>query len=288
MIIRTWIGGGNNKASNANDWTPSGTPQPGDTLIMLPGTTMNVSGNDLAGNALAMQGNNTLNVKDASISSVGGGGVVNISGQSTANVVNETVNVSSNSQWTGSLDGGTVNLGTNAAWIGTFVSGSVTGGSRSVFLNTGNSSVTGTRDLINVPVAGNGTFEVLTSDLIFGQTVGAGQDIHILGLGFGIGGTVQVNQPLSFSASVTLQSTSTPVFGAGSPEIDLIGLAHADSYSFQHDMLSIFSGNSVIDTLHMHDGTLYGFVVQQASAGVSVIGIDDPANPPPGGLPIHT
>lgn len=134
----------------------------------------------------------------------------------------------------------------------------------------------------------NITFEVLTSDLIFGQTVGAGQDIHILGLGFGIGGIVQVNQPLSFSASVTLQSTSTPVFGAGSPEIDLIGLAHADSYSFQHDMLSIFSGNSVIDTLHMHDGTLYGFVVQQTSAGVSVIGIDDPANPPPGGLPIHT
>jgi hypothetical protein len=43
MASTTWIGGGNNEASNQNDWSPTRTPQPGDTLTMSSGT-MHVSG----------------------------------------------------------------------------------------------------------------------------------------------------------------------------------------------------------------------------------------------------
>jgi hypothetical protein len=47
MANRTWIGGGNNKASNPKDWTPYGTPQSGDIVIIDHGT-VNVSGSELA------------------------------------------------------------------------------------------------------------------------------------------------------------------------------------------------------------------------------------------------
>ena len=51
MTNRTWIGGGNNKASNPRDWSPNGAPQAGDTLTISSGT-MTVSGNDLKGDSL--------------------------------------------------------------------------------------------------------------------------------------------------------------------------------------------------------------------------------------------
>jgi hypothetical protein len=45
MTTRTWIGGGNNRADNPNDWAPNGVPQPGDMLragVDGSGTVMNV------------------------------------------------------------------------------------------------------------------------------------------------------------------------------------------------------------------------------------------------------
>ena len=50
-----WIGGGNDRASNPNDWLPSQVPASGDILSVVPDATypgpftMNVRGNDLAG-----------------------------------------------------------------------------------------------------------------------------------------------------------------------------------------------------------------------------------------------
>jgi hypothetical protein len=59
MTTRIWIGGGNNKASNPKDWSPTGAPQPGDSLLitgspnaMPPNGTINIAGNDLAGDTL--------------------------------------------------------------------------------------------------------------------------------------------------------------------------------------------------------------------------------------------
>jgi len=34
MTDRKWLGGGDNKASDANNWSPTGTPQRGDSLTM--------------------------------------------------------------------------------------------------------------------------------------------------------------------------------------------------------------------------------------------------------------
>jgi hypothetical protein len=52
---RTWIGGGNDRASNANDWSPTGAPQPGDTLTdPVNGSTINISDNVLRGDTLSI------------------------------------------------------------------------------------------------------------------------------------------------------------------------------------------------------------------------------------------
>lgn len=65
MTTRTWIGGGNNQATNPSDWSPSGAPQPGDTLSIASGT-MNIFGNALAGdNLTVVSGNADLNLFNA-------------------------------------------------------------------------------------------------------------------------------------------------------------------------------------------------------------------------------
>ena len=100
---RTWIGGGNNNANKLADWSPHGVPQPGDTLTMADGTTMNLTGDQLAGDALNVNSglNNTPSV------------TVNISGNALLNLVtgatqgpphdNAIVNLAANSKWFGGI-----------------------------------------------------------------------------------------------------------------------------------------------------------------------------------------
>lgn len=47
MATRTWIGGGNNKANNPKDWSPTGLPLPQEQLLM-PGGTIRVEGDQLS------------------------------------------------------------------------------------------------------------------------------------------------------------------------------------------------------------------------------------------------
>jgi hypothetical protein len=56
MTASTWIGGGTNKASDANDWSSGTAPQPGDALSINSGT-MNVAGYALAGDTLTADNN---------------------------------------------------------------------------------------------------------------------------------------------------------------------------------------------------------------------------------------
>ena len=40
-------------------------------------------------------------------------------------------------------------------------------------------------------------------------------------------------------------------------EVELVGLAHADSYSFADDLLTLFSGQRPIDSLHLSNDGVY-------------------------------
>ena len=126
---------------------------------------------------------------------------------------------------------------------------------------------------INVDVVGKGIFQLELGATEFAKSVTADQQVTV-----GNGATLRADHPRDFDANVSL-------FNNG--EIDLIGLARADSYSFKNDMLSIFSGHKVIDTLRLRDQTSYGFVVQQTAGSVNIVSILDPSNPPTG-LQINT
>lgn len=180
--------------------------------------------------------------------------------------------------------GGTiVNLDPGARWSGTTDLSlatvlTVSGAAGSVFNNDGN-SILGGSATINADVIGKGSMNVSSGGkLEFVQSVGSHQSITDTSI-------VQIDKPKEFAASITL---AAPAAGNSPAEIDLEGLAKAGSYTFKNDMLRLFSGNKVIDTLRLTDQTQYGFAVEKTASSVNIVGID-PTHPATGTLlPIHS
>jgi len=259
----TWVGGGSNKASNPKDWVdPNGlpaVPRPGDILSVAPGVfTINISGNDLVGTTLgAGHGVNlTLNMSHNAVANLAFGPDPSV-----------TINIAANSTWTGSLSDSRSGPIT------------VTGGKNSAFSNQ--QSVPGGAVVVGVPVIGTGAFYLGASghaeSLEFLSTVAQGQHVDV-GTTLSPDVPLKIDRPSQFDGSTTLGDHG---------EIDLMALAAADSYSYQNAMLSIYSGNSIIDTLRLTDQTTYGFVVEPpTTAGTVVIAPNDPVNGLPH-LPVH-
>jgi hypothetical protein len=326
MATRTWIGGGDNNASNPLDWNPNGVPQPGEQLSVVPavpGTpqsfTMNVMENDLAGDPvdIVSRANLLANLSNRAVMTAvvsdGANGTFNLSQQSSLNLSlssgrsgapsNNTINLSQNSSLdlsaggfgvtanvnmsgndaahiiVGGLGSANVTLQPGARWSGTVNTArggfGVSGGPDSVFNNDGDSNIGQSFATIHADVAGKGNIAVRAfAHLEFASSVGPNQTVSLDSAG------VQIDQPNLFEATATLITAST--------RIDLIGLAEADSYTFKNDLLSIFSGKSIIDTLRLHDSTPNGFVVQKDLDSVNILGISNPTSLPEGLLPLHS
>jgi len=263
MVTRTWIGGGNNDASNPNDWSPAEVPKPGDTLeLQSPGAvTMNISGKVLHGDTLNISTTDpTLNLSNgASVTATevqDVNAVFNLSGRDRLNLTagNGTQTTCSN----------IVNLAANSAWIGTFTlnrQGSLIVNGAGVFINNGasNSGFPAVAT-INVPIEGRGT---ISSNwrTEFGSSVGAGQTIST----YGIDGTdtVTIDHASEFHGLVDM---------IGATEIDLLGLAGADSYTFKNDMLKLYSGGKDIYNMRLENSSSFytGFAVTETAKGVSI------------------
>jgi hypothetical protein len=317
----TWVGGGNNRANNPNDWSPNSAPEPGDSLAIA-GGIMNIVGSDLAGDTLSLSlggpfpylGPITLNLSHHAVLTetldpygTGKDVTFNLS-NSTLNLladgsvfgsINPVINLSGADTFdfsVGAGSGGTINLSPNSTWTGDIYvhalgnhdyGGNVTvnGASNASFRNQA-SEIDSGHTTINANVVGIGSFGMGLKDsyggypatLEFAGSVGYGQTITMSDASHtsNSGLLLQVDKPLDFHGSVTLVQGS----------IDLMGLVTADSYSFKNDMLSIFSGSTVIDTLRLHDSTQFGFAVERTATSVNVVAISDPTNPPVG-LPIH-
>lgn len=146
------------------------------------------------------------------------------------------------SQWN---DDTFVNLAQDSEWVGGFnnTPGDVTRvGGYGWFLNNGSSFVNGTA-VIGVPVVGTGTFTAVEAHssgrLEFASSVGGGQTVDIIAGGYGLEhGTLQIDAPHAFHAQVNL----------GFGEVILEGI-RATSYSLKNDLLTLFSGGRVVDTL---------------------------------------
>ena len=277
MTKKTWVGGGNNNASNAKDWSPKGVPVPGDTIDIQSGT-MNIRGNDLAGNTLLLDkpftntAATTLNLtRHASVSLnvpafLSETVTVNVQGTDTLHVANATpsdlfltVNLADHATLTGNFNllfGRTV----------------VHGGSGSSLVNNGTSALHGNGIILDTNVNGVGNFTVSSAQgsigrLEFGGSVSHGQTVDVgADPGRGFVSQVQVDHPGAFKGSVSLETNG---------ELDLMGLTDADSYQLKNDILSIYSGAAVIDRVRLTlpappSGPVLGITVRQTSAGVVV------------------
>lgn len=171
------------------------------------------------------------------------------------------VNLAANSQWVG---GFTINAGDCLVVKGGLHVALITGSLPSSFFV----GVSGGNPVVDVAITGN---SVLQDD----GTLEIGDSVD-RGIMLNAARRLRIDHPNQFLGSVQ--------FSSG--EIDLESLAKADSYTYQNDMLSIFSGKSVIDTLRLADLTPHGFVVEKTSGSVNILAITDPTNPPVG-LPIY-
>lgn len=296
MTDRIWLGGGNNSARNPIDWSPMGVPQPGDTLSMPNGGTMNVRDNDLAGNAVHVGDplvllEQTFNLSHHAIAAVvqnadtDSDTTVNVSGK-------DTLRFSSISPGS---PGVTVNLEPHARLTASFdmVFGRLTvnDGPGTKLINDQVDKLAGVSAVITPDVLGIGGFTSSSAQgtggfLEFGRSVSSGQGVTLSGnTSQGVVSGLQIDQPREFHASVAMQPMS---------DIDLVGLAKADSFTFENDMLSIFAGNRLIDRLRLtNDGTVLGqshdLVVSKSGSDVWVTqsGL---TSPPIGSttLPLHT
>jgi hypothetical protein len=257
-VTRQWIGGGNNSAGNPHDWNTASLPQPGDTLNVGvedfsgqrgPHYTLNVTGNQLTGdqlNFLPYNAFDTINVA----------GITALSFETNYGT-DITVNLAKHSEWIGGFGGhpdATVNINGTGVWD--------------------NNTTTGTNGTVNVgvDVVGTGTIDAYQSHsqsqmtFLYGVSVGAGQTVNVSGYElYGDHGKVVVESPLLFHAQVDMN------FG----EIQLEGL-YATSYNIKGDLLTLFAGNKVMDTLKFAlQPTVYeqgpvDFGVSVSHAGVSI------------------
>ncbi len=276
MTRKTWIGGGNDNASDAKDWSPSGIPVAGDTIDIHSGTML-IRGNDLAGNALLLDkpASNTAATTlilshHASVSlvvpaSLSEAVIVDVQGADTLHVSHQTpsdlfidVNLAEYTTLNGNFD----------LMFGQLV---VNGAHASSLLNNGTSNLGGNEVILETSVQGTGSFIVgnvrgSSGHLEFGGSVSRGQNVEV---GANLGSKpshVQIDHPNAYKGSVALQTNG---------EVDLMGLTGADSYQLKNDMLSIYSGAAVIDRLRMTlppplPGSTAGITVRQTSAGVAI------------------
>jgi hypothetical protein len=202
----------------------------------------------------------------------------------TATKATSTVNISGNETFTSNADlsAVTVNITPGSKWDGTFSQHQGTfaanGGGQATFNNDGESSISVTTVTLDADVIGKGGFSVLGfGTLEFVQGVNPTLSVDD-------GQQVIIDQPSGFKASITLEQPTT----FRTTEIDLNNLANADSYTFQNDLLAIYSGNTVIDTLKLADKTSFGFDVVRTAGGVNIETLMSPGETIPGALPLHT
>ena len=145
-VVRTWVGGGNNEASNPADWNIPTVPAAGDELLFpVEGGTMNVAGNALAGDWVLLDGPEPATAPYT----------LNLSGHVAMSVGDDfgsvTINLADNSKWIGSFNGGA--YGVAEAVV------QATGGGSGTFDNTNSTSFSSM--IVDANVVGTGIFSVV-------------------------------------------------------------------------------------------------------------------------------
>jgi hypothetical protein len=139
-------------------------------------------------------------------------------------------------------------------------------------LNNGSSDLHGSSITLDTSVKGHGSIRIGTAQgsggrLEFGDSVSSGQNVAVFGdPGRNLASLVQIDKPEAFKGSVALGA-----FG----KVDLVGLTGADSYLLKDDILSIYSGCTVIDKVRLTtppppSGPPFEVTVVQTSTGIDI------------------
>ena len=294
----TWIGGGDDSVYDADDWGPNSVPAAGDTLYMTDGTA-NMAGGNLAGDSLTVgydaSGTNPETSVNPTINLSGGADLALYVAAPHDVSDTTTVNVADNDTLT--LGGGVVNL------PGFFPQGE--GALNIDIANGATLTDKGGTAYTLVTINGPGDYDPTTasfgegslkiqSDMIgtgnvfmgllqgeIGGSVAAGVTVTLQ-----VADTLTIDNPSTFAGTIVTPNNSQGPNDAGLPsvQVNLQGLV-ADSYDLTNDMLTLYKGSTVIDTLKFNDASNSTFVGQGAS-GV-VIGINETVPSGVTTLPLH-
>jgi hypothetical protein len=237
MTTRTWIGGGNNEASNPRDWSPAGAPQPGDSLSLDTGT-LGISGNALAGDTLTIGGGATVDIDTNHAA------ILKLATQEPGAHIN--IRVASGSTLTLTAD------------FGSYSYLNVSGG-RLAFIGTSTFGAFST--VLSDTLVGSGTLDLNGGDasgesMEINGAVGPGLTFNINSMPGDAG--LQIDKPLSFAADIHMQQSGWVAF---------IGL-HATSGELRNGLLEIFDGRKLVDLVRLSNTGGAAPQLRQNSDGV--------------------
>nr|WP_294522178.1 hypothetical protein [uncultured Rhodopila sp.] len=237
MTTRTWVGG-DNHASNPNDWSPSGLPQPGDSLVMNTGT-MTLSGQTLAGDTLTIGGNgtvdiNTIHATTLKLATAEPAAHINIHA-ALHSTLTLTVNFGSYSYL--NVSGGKL------AFIGTSGFGAFSTVLKDDITGTGTLDLSG----------GNASGE----NMEINGSVASGLTFNIYSLGIGDAG-LQIDHPSKFHAAINMVQSGWVAFEG----------IHATRGELFNGILEMFDGKKLVDAVRLTNAGGVAPQLQQNSQGV--------------------
>lgn len=274
MTDRIWVGGNSNgSVYDPNNWSPHGTPRPGDSLNIADGSA-SMKGGNLAGDTLEMgySGGPSpgMPTSVAPVLNVSGGASVRVGASAVYVDDFPTINVSGRD---------TVNISASSS--------PRLGRSLGLTVNIDHGSMTGSIQSENAQftIAGPGKFENLDSSYFIGNIT---IDADMIGIGstslafahLELGGKVSAGQTFSLTtpgSSVTIDDPrhfhGTIVEPTNPPytdeQVNLLGL-QADSYSLANDILTLYAGHKVVDRLTLQTTPGATTLVGQGASGVVV------------------
>jgi len=260
-VTLSWVGGGNNLASNPADWSADVAPGPGEALTMTSGT-MNLIGDALSGDVLSVPARGTVHIAtdgQATLNlSAGPGAVVNIDIASGASL---TLNAHMTSSYLNASGGTIAFIGDNAfSGFSTVLSDNLVGDA-TLGLTGGNA---------------NGEFMEINGSVGSGLT-------FVINAASAPDATLQIDHPDTFEGLIDL--TAAPV---GLGHVAFMGI-HATCASLHDGILQMFEGNSIVDTMRLTGGN--ALQLHQTAAGV-VLTAGSYSDIPPADLgtviPLHT
>jgi hypothetical protein len=244
-VSRRWIGNqdGNNNASNPDNWSSTGVPRRGDTLTMSQGV-MHISGHDLAGDTLSVSGNVEISTYGRARLDLHATDVlttVDVKVHDTLELTADTVGLFGSNHL--NLAGGTIKF-------------------------IGSSNFSGSTQVFNDRLLGSGTVSLSGANLIsermeINGEVGAGLTFNVATAG-PPDVSLRIDNPRQFHALIDIPALLGPPSGV---DVAFMGL-RATSGDLRDDILRIFDGKKLVDTVRLNPGSPASLKLEQNSQGV--------------------